>query len=1810
VAIRQRAAIAGMTIAALVSASILVPVSPAAAYQQTGTFGPDGTATVPSGVAVSITGSGDVALGAAVASLPAATTSPAGAATAPAIGVSVSGDAAIDSTYHQVGTLTVGFSRPVRNPRLHLFDLGSAGFATRLVLTSPGLALVPRAGWNGWTVSSTQAAPSTVAVTATSGCGMVSSGSPRGCGSIEVLGLASSVTFRVDAARTTITGASTATGDSFDVNATLDEDLANAAASYGGAAHAISDLSIGARVTADNPNAMAGSTPAIQTSDTNDAAITFPPLSTSSAGQPYAITVPVAGVSAPATLAGWIDINDNGHFDAAERATATVPTGATSATLRWSKVPTVVPGPARPVRLRLGYNSAQVASPTGYADSGEVEDHTVNIAGTGARTASCTGTTYVRVGSALETGNLETGNLETVDLATGALTAIGELADPTGGLAWNPQDALLYGAAAHGLAAIDPATGATLSTFTPSGFPSGHISGGTVDAAGTFYAIVLNSNTLVAVDLNPSSSDYRSATRTTFTGAAVSSGDIALNPADGMLYLIDPTTDDLSRIDPSTGARTKLGRVAGASGTAEVFDSIGNLYDIGSDGTITQVDLTGPHAAVHRVVAPSAQAASFTAAITDAAGCLTADDFGDAPSSYGTPYNGVLKGLALGSDVDAEPGPVADTGGTFDGLGDDRGDGRDDEDALTAFPSVAVDSPAFNVTVPVINQTGSDATLAGWIDADGDGTFEASERATVTVPAGAKSATLSWTGLSGLTVGTTYARLRLDAGTVADPSPTGAGPAGEIEDYPVRVHKVPVITAPIAGALLAGRTPVISGTAEPGGALSVADGATTVCSTTVTPAGTWACTPIAALADGSHTFTPTNLAADGDQQVGSPVTVTIDGTPPSTPAIADPVGNAWSSTARPVISGTGETSASITVSSGGHIVCSTTVAAGVWSCTPSAPLTAGSDALTATAKDAAGNTSTSPTVIVNIDTTPPPAPVIASPTDGATVGGEAVPLISGTGEPSDTITVADGSGSAVCVATVTTGGTWSCTATAPIPDGPVTLTPTATDLAGNSTPGTSTRLTIDTTAPPAAVITNPRSGSAINTTRPTITGSGEPGDVVSVRSGDTLLCSATVAAGGTWNCVTGTALPAGSSSLVPTQVDGGGNTTVGAAVTILVDTTPPPAPGVVAPASGAFVNSRTPVFSGTGEAGDTIEVTRSGMSAVICSGVVALAGTWSCVPSSALPSGLVRFVATATDRAGNTAAGATRSITVDTTPPPAAVITAPGSGSITNNPRVRIGGTGEVGDTVDVTDGTGANVCTVTVAATGAWSCTPATSLADGQVTLTPTATDRAGNVTPGAASIVRIDTTPPPPPTVSSPTRGGYLASHTPTVAGTGEPDDTITVADSHGDAVCSTIVAAAPAGASRGAWKCTAGRSLADGTWSLIATETDAAGNSTAGAPDRFVIDTTAPGAPQIVTPANGSVTNDRQIPISGTGDDGSLVTVRAGAVLVCSTTVTADGEWSCRSGAPEPDGTVTLVAIATDHAGNSTAGPSTSYTTDATPPPASTIDSPVAGTTIFTDTPVISGHGEADDTVIVASGDTSICIATVQAAGDWSCPVADPLPDGSVTLNTVATDVAGNQTAGTAIQIRVDSGLPVAAVIVAPTDGAYVATGTPAISGTGEAGDTVRVTDGDGTSVCISVVGRNGSWACTPVQTLPQGLVTLSPNTTDPQGNDIPGSPIQITVDTTAPPAARVTAPAAGADVSSRPTISGTGEADDTVDVTDSLGADVCVGTVSAAGTWSCTASQALPIGSVTLTPTATDRAGNVTPGNPVTVNVIVN
>jgi LPXTG-motif cell wall-anchored protein/uncharacterized repeat protein (TIGR01451 family) len=173
---------------------------------------------------------------------------------------------------------------------------------------------------------------------------------------------------------------------------------------------------------------------------------------------------------------------------------------------------------------------------------------------------------------------------------------------------------------------------------------------------------------------------------------------------------------------------------------------------------------------------------------------LPCDDFGDAPASYGTTLAGggpshtligynenvetadLMLGTAIDHEADGQPGAAA--------TGDDTS-GRDDEDGVSAPIQLGVGTGT-TVTVSATNDTTSPATLAGWIDLDGDGQFEAAERVTVAVPASSGTDDYELTFPVGTTRANTYARFRLFSGTVAAPLPTGRVNAGEVEDYAVQ----------------------------------------------------------------------------------------------------------------------------------------------------------------------------------------------------------------------------------------------------------------------------------------------------------------------------------------------------------------------------------------------------------------------------------------------------------------------------------------------------------------------------------------------------------------------------------------------------------------------------------------------------------------------------------------------------------------------------------------------------------------------------------------------------------------------------------------------------------------------------------------------------------------------------------------------------------------------------------------------------------------------------------------------------------------
>ncbi len=178
-------------------------------------------------------------------------------------------------------------------------------------------------------------------------------------------------------------------------------------------------------------------------------------------------------------------------------------------------------------------------------------------------------------------------------------------------------------------------------------------------------------------------------------------------------------------------------------------------------------------------------------------------DFGDAPASYGNARHIIptTPGIYLGGVApDSEARSQNTVNGGIDGSGDDTS-GTDDEDGIVISKLLTSSSTNFSIPasdITLTNTSGSSATLHAWIDFNKNGSFEASEYASATVSSGITNghpATgLSWTGLSGLSNGTTYARFRLtttslsdSGGTTFDDRAVGEAANGEVEDYSLSI---------------------------------------------------------------------------------------------------------------------------------------------------------------------------------------------------------------------------------------------------------------------------------------------------------------------------------------------------------------------------------------------------------------------------------------------------------------------------------------------------------------------------------------------------------------------------------------------------------------------------------------------------------------------------------------------------------------------------------------------------------------------------------------------------------------------------------------------------------------------------------------------------------------------------------------------------------------------------------------------------------------------------------------------------------------
>ncbi|MEW6642052.1 MAG: Ig-like domain-containing protein [Pseudomonadota bacterium] len=228
---------------------------------------------------------------------------------------------------------------------------------------------------------------------------------------------------------------------------------------------------------------------------------------------------------------------------------------------------------------------------------------------------------------------------------------------------------------------------------------------------------------------------------------------------------------------------------------------------------------------------------------------------------------------------------------------------------------------------------------------------------------------------------------------------------------------------------------------------------------------------------------------------------------------------------------------------------------------------------------------------------------------------------------------------------------------------------------------------------------------------------------------------------------------------------------------------------------------------------------------------------------------------------------------------------------------------------------------------------------------------DLSGAINNNPAGTLQIDTTPPAAPTgltldpsTDSGAKGDNITNFTQvTIDGSAEAGSTVTLYDSNGTTVLGTGIANAA-----GMFSITTSP-LANGTHTITATATDAAGNiGPASSPDTITIDTVPPAAPTGLSldPSTDSgikgdgITSFSQVKIDGTAEPGSTVTLydSNGTMLGTGPADPTTGAFSIMT-SPLALGVHSITATATDAAGNT--GPaSTAYLlTEISPPPAAT-------------------------------------------------------------------------------------------------------------------------------------------------------------------------------------------------------------------------------------------------------------------------------
>ncbi len=1111
--------------------------------------------------------------------------------------------------------------------------------------------------------------------------------------------------------------------------------------------------------------------------------------------------------------------------------------------------------------------------------------------------------------------------------------------------------------------------------------------------------------------------------------------------------------------------------------------------------TIGQTDPAGNDSPGITIAAPDVTAPGAPVATLDATGAIV--------SGLGEPGARVVVRDAGGADIgSATVGPqgsytipLATPQVNSQTLGVTQADAAGNVSAAT--PLTAPDLTAPPAPIATVSADGTSVS----------GTGEAGATVTVRDPLAAVIGT-AVVGAEGTYV-VTLSTARTDGELLSVRQVDAAGNASPV--VTVAAPDLIVDTAPDAPtAAVAADGGAVTGTADAGARVTLYNGDGIVVGTGVAGAdGSYSVALIPPRIDG-ETIRVTQTDADGDI---SPPTVAIapDLTAPPAPSATVDAGGV-------VVTGTAEAGATVIVrtADGTAIGTATVNPQGDYAVILN-PVQANGGTIAVTQSDAAGNVST-PTSVAAPDITAPSAPVANVGADGS--------VVTGTGEPGATVTVRDGSGTTIGSGVVGADGSFAVPV-APAQANGGTVAVTQTDAAGNVSPATAAAAP-DITAPAAPTAIVSANGSAVS-------GIGEAGATVTVAdAGGGVIGTAVVASDGSYT-VALTPARANGEALTASQADAAGNVSPTIALT---------APDITAPAAPTVsVNANGTVVTGTGEPGARVTITDPDGTR-IGSATVAADGRYSATLNPAQVDG-ERLEARQADSAGNVS-GAASTVAPDLTAPaqPTATIAADG---------VSVGGTGEPGARIVVTNAAGTVIGTADVASDGRYTAPLSPAQANGEM-LAVVQTDAAGNAS-APLSLVAPDITAPPAPVATLDATGAI-------VSGTGEPGARVTVTDTTGNALGSAIVTA------QGGYTITLATPQVD-RQTLAVVQTDAAGNASPAA-SLVAPDLTAPAAPAAIVGADGTT-------VSGAGEPGATVTIRNPlGVVIGSATVAADGSYVAPLTPPQTDGEVLSVRQA-DAAGN------VSPTTSTVAPDLVADSDPDAPTAVVgADGASVNGAGIAGATITVYDA-TGVVIATgiADANGNYSVVLAPARVDGEV-VRVTQTEADGD-VSPPATAVAPDLTAPAAPTAALDGTGGVV-------TGTGEPGATITVRGVGGIALGTATVAANGAYAAvlTPAQTNGEALAVTQ---ADAAGNVSP--PIALVApDFTAPAAPTASVAADGTSVT------GNGEPNARIVITDAAGAVVGLAVVAADGRYVASLDPAQRNGE-RLNATQTDGGGNVSP-----------